>query len=79
MIEVKRGSEDISATAVRKALRDNDEATYSKLVPDTWKKQFTFLREIIMDVNEDDVGNQNRYGTQGVRPMKSLYEYLMNV
>lgn len=77
MIEVKRGDEDISATAVRKALRDNDEATYVGLVPDSWKKQFAFLRDIIMDVKEDDAGNCNRYGTQGARPMKSLYEYLM--
>lgn len=53
MIEVKREDEDISATAVRKALRDNDEDTYTKLVPDVWKKQFAFLREIIMDVKED--------------------------
>lgn len=77
MIEVKRGDDDISATAVRKALRDNDEATYVGLVPDSWKKQFAFLRDIIMDVKEDDAGNCNRYGTQGARPMKSLYEYLM--
>lgn len=68
MIEVKRSDEDISATAVRKALRDNDETTYMKLVPDIWKKQFAFLREIIMDVKED-VGNQ-------IHHMRSLYEYI---
>lgn len=77
MIEVKRGDEDISATAVRKALRDNDESTYTELVPGIWKKQFAFLREIIMGVDEDDAGNCNRYGTTGVKPMKPLYEYLV--
>lgn len=80
MIEVKRGDEDISATAVRKALRDNDEDTFKNLVPDSWKKQFAFLREIIMGVDESistDAGNQNRHGTQGTNRMISLYEYLM--
>ena len=43
-------------------------ATYMKLVPNIWKKQFAFLREIIMDVKED-VGNQ-------IRHMRSLYEYI---
>lgn len=67
MIEVKRGDEDISATAVRNALKDNDEPTYIKLVPDIWKKQFAFLREIIMDVKE-------HVGPAG---MRSLYDYIM--
>lgn len=70
MIEVKRGNEDISATAVRNALKTDDEATYTKLVPNTWRKQFAFLREIIMSVKED-VGNQNRHH------MRTLYEYIM--
>lgn len=59
MIEVKRSDEDISATAVRKALRDDDEEAYMKMVPDIWKKQFAFLREIIMDVKE----------SVGIRPL----------
>ena len=68
MIEVKRGDEDISATAVRKALRDDDEDTYIKMVPDVWKKQFTYLREIIMDVKE----------SFGMRPLKDyLMEFFM--
>ena len=68
MIEIKRGDEDISATAVRRALRDNDKDTYMKLVPNIWTKQFDYLRDIIMNVKED-VGNQNRY-------MRPLYEYI---
>lgn len=52
MIEVKRSDEDVSATAVRTALRNDDEATYTKLVPNAWKGQFVFLREIILNVKE---------------------------
>lgn len=51
-IEVKRGDEDISATEVRNALKNDDEATYQKLVPDTWKKEFKYLRDIILSVEE---------------------------
>lgn len=68
VIEVKRGDEDISATAVRQALRNNDEDTYISLVPNTWRRQFVFLRDIIMGVNEDVVAGGGR--------MISLYEYL---
>lgn len=68
VIEVKRGDEDISATAVRQALRDNDEDTYIGLVPNTWRRQFVFLRDIIMGVDEDVVVGGGR--------MISLYEYL---
>ena len=68
VIEVKRGDEDISATAVRQALRDNDEDTYIGLVPNTWRRQFVFLRDIIMGVDEDVVAGGGR--------MISLYEYL---
>ena len=68
VIEVKRGDEDISATAVRQALRNNDEDTYISLVPNTWRRQFVFLRDIIMGVDEDVVAGGGR--------MISLYEYL---
>lgn len=68
VIEVKRGDEDISATAVRQALRNNDENTYIGLVPNTWRRQFVFLRDIIMGVDEDVVA--------GGGHMISLYEYL---
>ena len=68
VIEVKRGDEDISATAVRQALRNNDEDTYISLVPNTWRRQFVFLRDIIMRVDEDVVVGGGR--------MISLYEYL---
>ena len=68
VIEVKRGDEDISATAVRQALRNNDEDTYISLVPNTWRRQFVFLRDIIMGVDEDVVVGGGR--------MISLYEYL---
>ena len=68
VIEVKRGDEDISATAVRQALRNNDEDTYISLVPNTWRRQFMFLRDIIMGVDEDVVAGGGR--------MISLYEYL---
>lgn len=68
VIEVKRGDEDISATAVRQALRNNDEDTYISLVPNTWRRQFVFLRDIIMGVDEDAVAGGGR--------MISLYEYL---
>lgn len=68
VIEVKRGDEDISATAVRQALRNNDEDTYIGLVPNTWRRQFVFLRDIIMGVDEDVVAGGGR--------MISLYEYL---
>lgn len=68
VIEVKRGDEDISATAVRQALRNNDEDTYIGLVPNAWRRQFVFLRDIIMGVDEDVVA--------GRRHMMSLYEYL---
>lgn len=70
MIEVKRGDEDISATAVRKALRDDDEETYVKLVPNIWKKQFDFLREIIMSVKEDVCDR--------IHHIHPLYEYLID-
>lgn len=69
VIEVKRGDEDISATAVRQALRNNDEDTYIGLVPNTWRRQFAFLRDIIMGVDEDVVAT-------GRGRMLSLYEYL---
>lgn len=68
VIEVKRGDEDISATAVRQALRNNDEDTYTSLVPNAWRRQFVFLRDIIMEVDEDV--------TTGGGRMISLYEYL---
>ena len=68
VIEVKRGDEDISATAVRQALRNNDEDTYISLVPNTWKRQFVFLRDIIMGVDEDVAAGRGH--------MISLYEYL---
>ena len=68
VIEVKRGDEDISATAVRQALRNNDEDTYIGLVPNTWKRQFVFLRDIIMGVDEDVAAGRGH--------MISLYEYL---
>ena len=68
VIEVKRGDEDISATAVRQALRNNDEDTYISLVPNTWRRQFVFLRDIIMGVDEDVVAGRGH--------MISLYEYL---
>ena len=68
VIEVKRGDEDISATAVRQALRNNDENTYIGLVPNTWRRQFVFLRDIIMGVDEDVAAGRRR--------MISLYEYL---
>lgn len=68
VIEVKRGDEDISATAVRQALRNNDEDTYIGLVPNAWRRQFVFLRDIIMGVDEDVVAGGGR--------MISLYEYL---
>lgn len=68
VIEVKRGDEDISATAVRQALRNNDEDTYTSLVPNAWRRQFVFLRDIIMEVDEDV--------TTGGGHMISLYEYL---
>lgn len=67
VIEVKRGDEDISATAVRQALRNNDEDTYIELVPNAWRRQFVFLRDIIMGVDEDVAGGGR---------MISLYEYL---
>lgn len=69
VIEVKRGDEDISATAVRQALRNNDEDTYIGLVPNAWRRQFVFLRDIIMGVDEDVVAT-------GRGRMISLYEYL---
>lgn len=69
VIEVKRGDEDISATAVRQALRNNDEDTYIGLVPNTWRRQFVFLRDIIMGVDED-------VAATGRGRMISLYEYL---
>ena len=69
VIEVKRGDEDISATAVRQALRNNDGDTYISLVPNTWRRQFVFLRDIIMGVDEDVVAT-------GRGRMISLYEYL---
>ena len=68
VIEVKRGDEDISATAVRQALRNNDEDTYIGLVPNAWRRQFVFLRDIIMGVDEDVVAGGGR--------MISLCEYL---
>ena len=68
VIEVKRGDEDISATAVRQALRNNDENTYIGLVPNTWRRQFVFLRDIIMGVDEDVAAGRGH--------MISLYEYL---
>lgn len=68
VIEVKRGDEDISATAVRQALRNNDEDTYTSLVPNAWRRQFVFLRDIIMEVDEDVAA--------GGGHMISLYEYL---
>lgn len=68
VIEVKRGDEDISATAVRQALRNNDEDTYIGLVPNTWRRQFVFLRDIIMGVDEDVAAGRGH--------MISLYEYL---
>ena len=68
VIEVKRGDEDISATAVRQALRNNDEDTYIGLVPNAWRRQFVFLRDIIMGVDEDVAAGRGR--------MISLYEYL---
>ena len=52
VIEVKRGDEDVSATAVRNALRNDQEEEYEKLVPAGWKDQFHFLREIIRSVPE---------------------------
>lgn len=68
VIEVKRGDDDISATAVRQALRNNDEDTYIGLVPNTWRRQFVFLRDIIMGVDEDVAAGRGH--------MISLYEYL---
>lgn len=68
VIEVKRGDEDISATAVRQALRNNDEDTYIGLVPNAWRRQFVFLRDIIMGVDEDAAAGRGH--------MISLYEYL---
>lgn len=68
VIEVKRGDEDISATAVRQALRNNDKDTYISLVPNTWRRQFVFLRDIIMGVDEDVAAGRGH--------MISLYEYL---
>jgi nicotinic acid mononucleotide adenylyltransferase len=68
VIEVKRTDDDVSATAARNALRSDNEHAFVEIVPDVWKKQFHYLRKIIMTVNED-AGNQNRY--------KSLQEYLI--
>lgn len=52
VLEIKRGSEDISATAVRNALRNDDEKTYKSMVPNAWKNQFNYLKSIIVSVKE---------------------------
>ena len=69
-IEVKRGDDDVSATKVRQALKDNDLNEYKKLMPAAWWSYFKTLQQIITKVSED-AGNQNRY------KMKSLAEYMM--
>ena len=62
VIEVKRGDEDISATSVRNALRNDDERTYKSMVPKSWWDKFHYLREIIISVTEG---------------MKSLKDYIL--
>ena len=58
MIEIKRGSEDISATKVRKALKEGDVKTFNRLTPyNTLRsyikepnKVYNKLREIILQI-----------------------------
>lgn len=79
MYEVKRGDEDVSATKVREALRNNDKKSYEKMTPKDLWKDFNDLRTMVLAVNEglviedDDSDNNNETAliiTEAVKPSK---------
>ena len=61
VIEIPRNDEDISATAVRNAIKDNDIQLFKKLMPKTEHGSFEVFKEMIDNVKES---------------MKSLVDYL---
>ena len=76
MYEVKRGDEDVSATKVRQALRDNDKKSYESMVPKDLWKDFDDLRDIVLSVNEgliideDECPDENYLITEATKPSK---------
>lgn len=63
MYEVKRGGEDISATKVRQALKDDDMVTFKKMMSKELYNEYNVLREMITAIKEN-------------HSMRSLYDYL---
>ena len=61
VIEIPRNDEDISATAVRNAIKDNDIQLFKKLMPKTEHGSFEVFKEMIDNIKES---------------MKSLVNYL---
>lgn len=51
-IEVTRGDDDVSATKVRQALRDDDKKTYNKFMPQSWEGAYDALRDQLLKVME---------------------------
>lgn len=50
--EIKRTDDDISATKVRTALKENDIVTFKQMMPDGTEKMFNEFKEIINGIDE---------------------------
>lgn len=57
--EIKRGDEDVSASAVRRALKDNDRKTYEKMMPQWVWSKFDTYRTTVLSVKESRGGLTN--------------------
>lgn len=67
IIEVKRGDEDISATQVRNAIKNNDINSFEKLMPEGTSGLFDKLKTEISQVKEDIDMNMNMNLTDFVK------------